>query len=158
MFSDSIYESWKKLQLAKYADIFPKIQEYLQNDWNVLDFGIGKSWFEQYLAERDFIFQKVIGFDVSEKAVTPRNENIEYIIGDKLETQKKFDFVIAFDSIHKVEDPKIILNYANPGALILISTPEKFQSVLEPFNDFKKLAHGEIGDIEKDSFILFRKE
>ena len=157
MFSNSIYESWKKLQLAKYQDLFPKIQEHLQNNWKVLDFGIGKAWFEEYLAERDFVFQKVIGFDVSEKAVSPKKEGIEYILSEKLETDQKFDFVIAFDSLHKVEDPKEILQYAKQDALILISTPDKFRSVLEPFNEFEKLAFGEIGDIEKDFFILFKK-
>jgi len=156
MFSDSIYESWKKLQIPKYKDIFPKIQDYLQNNFKVLDFGVGKAWFEEFLAERDFVFEKIVGYDISEKAVDPKIDGIEYVIEKKLKTDEKFDFVIAFDSLHKVDDPKVILDYAKEDALILVSTPEKFKKVLEPFKDFEKIIEGEIGEIEKDFFILFK--
>lgn len=158
MFSNAIYESWKKIQLEKYEDIFPRIQKYLQNSFKVLDFGIGKAWFEEFLGERDIIFEKIAGFDVNEKAVKPRKQGIEYIIAQKLETDKKFDFIIAFDSLHLIENPLKLLEFAAPRALILIATPQNFASVLEPFNSLEKIEYGEIGETEKDHFILIRNK
>ena len=110
------------------------------------------------MEKRDFIFEKVVGFDITEKAIEPKKENIEYIIAEELETEKKFDLIIALDSLHTTQDPVQISKYGKENALILISEPEKFKDTLEKFNSFEKLAEGEIGDIEKDYFILIKNK
>ena len=153
-FSTDIYESWREKQLEKYSDLFPKIKEHLKKEYSVLDIGIGKAWFEEFLGGKKVKFKEVIGIDTDERMTLPQKKGITYFITDDFLTTKKFDFVVCFDTLHLLKDPRRVLDYSKN--LVLVSLPMAFKDKLEIFRSQNITEEGEIGKQEKDYFVLIK--
>jgi len=153
-FSTDIYGSWREKQLEKYSDLFPTLKEYLKSEYSVLDIGIGKAWFEEFLEGKKIRFKEVIGIDADERMTLPQRRGITYFITDDFLTAKKFDFVVCFDTLHLLKDPRRILDYSNN--LVLISLPMAFKEKLGVFKSLNVIEQGEIGKQEKDYFVLIK--
>jgi SAM-dependent methyltransferase len=153
-FSTDIYESWREKQLEKYSDLFPKVKDYLKREYSVLDIGIGKAWFEEFLEAKRVRFKEIIGIDADERMTLPQKKGITYFITDDFLTTKKFDFVVCFDTLHLLKDPRRILGYSKN--LVLVSLPMAFKDRLDPFRSQNILEQGEIGKQEKDYFVLIK--
>jgi SAM-dependent methyltransferase len=153
-FSSAIYGSWRKKQLEKYSDLFPKIKKYLKKDYSVLDIGIGKAWLEEFLEKKKIKFGEVVGVDVDEAMIAPQKKGITYFITDDFMTVRKFDLVFCFDTLHLLKDPRRLLEYSKN--FVLVSLPKSFESRLDVFRDRKIIEEGEIGKEEKDHFVLIK--
>jgi len=153
-FSTDIYGSWREKQLEKYSDLFPRLKGYLKSGYSVLDMGIGKAWFEEFLEEKGVRFKEVIGIDTDERMTLPQRKSITYFITDDFLTTKKFDFVVCFDTLHLLKDPLRILDYSNN--LVLVSLPMAFKEKLGAFRGLNVIEQGEIGKQEKDYFVLIK--
>ncbi len=153
-FSTDIYESWRKKQLEKYAGLLPMVRGYLKKDLSVLDIGIGKAWLEEFLRGKGVVFKEVIGVDVDERMTLPQKKGVTYFITDNFQTNRKFDLVICFDTLHLLKEPRMLLGYSK--SLVLVSLPMKFRGKLDVFRDQDIIAEGGIGDEEKDYFVLIK--
>lgn len=153
-FSTDIYGSWRKKQLEKYSELFPKIEKYLKREYSVLDIGIGKAWFEEFLGEKDVRFQEIIGIDADERMTLPQRKSVTYFITDHFQTNRKFDLVVCFDTLHLLKEPRKLLEYSRN--LVLVSVPMRFKNRLNAFDDQNIIERGEIGKEEKDYFILIK--
>lgn len=156
LFTADIYEWMREKQLKKYGDIFPKISQHLQKDFSVLDIGIGKAWFEEFLEQKGFGFKRIVGTDVDEKMILPKKSGIEYHLDPDCMMEEKFDFVVCFDSVHLLPDPLKLFIYVKPDGLLLVSVPERWKEMLEAFRQHPILAEGEIGEEETDYFVLVK--
>jgi len=154
VFSTAIYKSWEKKQCQKYEALYPQIKGYLKKSFSVLDMGIGKAWLESSLEKKGLKFKEVIGIDVDEAMIRPQKKDITYFITNEFMTARKFDLVICFDTLHLLPEPKRLLEYSKN--LVLVSLPKAFESQLEVFRDQKILEEGDIGEEEKDHFLLIR--
>lgn len=148
-FFPQIYDSWNSKQLQKYRHLFLILKTHVSRNCSLLDLGIGKAWFEDFLLRKGFQFSKIVGIDVSEDAVSPKKPFIEYLYSSPKE---KFDFVVCFDSFHLLED-KDIRKFLKPKGIALISLPFSKKHLLSSIKG-KKLAEGVIGIEEKDWFVL----
>ncbi len=153
-FSTDIYGSWREKQLEKYAELLPMIRGHLKKGFSVLDIGIGKAWLEEFLGERGVGFKEVIGIDADERMTLPQKKGITYFITDDFKTNRKFDLVICFDTLHLLKEPRRLLGYSKD--LVLVSLPMKFKDRLDVFRDRNILEQGEIGEEEKDYFVLIK--
>jgi SAM-dependent methyltransferase len=153
-FSTDIYESWREKQLEKYSDLFPRLKDYLKGEYSVLDVGIGKAWFEEFLEGKKVKFKEVIGIDMDERMTLPQKKGITYFITDDFLTTKKFDFVVCFDTLHLLKDSRRILDYSKN--LVLVSLPMAFKEKLGAFKSLNVIEQGEIGKQEKDYFVLIK--
>lgn len=88
-FFNEIYVSWKPKQREKYADLLPLFERHLPKGCRLLDLGIGRAWLEEFLAENQFYFSKVVGFDVNELAVLPKLSGIDYKIAKEFKSREK---------------------------------------------------------------------
>ena len=155
MFSARIYGSWKAKQWSKYEQVFPQIKPFLSDGMTFLDYGIGKAWFEDFFRAKEVFFSRVLGYDISEEAVCPRKDGIEYCLSPKLSSREQFDFVVCFDAYHLAEENP--LSFVKPGGLFLVSLPLRWWKTLDDFKGERVLAQGEIGIEEKDYFLLIEK-
>jgi len=153
-FSTDIYESWREKQFEKYSDLFPRLKDYLKGEYSVLDIGIGKAWFEEFLEAKRVKFKEVVGIDTDERMTLPQKKGITYFITHDFLTTKKFDFVVCFDTLHLLKDPHRVLDYSKN--LVLVSLPMAFKDKLDPFRSQNILEQGEIGKQEKDYFVLIK--
>ncbi len=153
-FSTDIYGSWREKQFEKYSDLLPKVKGYLKKDYSVLDIGIGKAWFEEFLEGKKVKFKEVVGIDADERMTLPQKKGIIYLITDDFLTSKKFDFVVCFDTLHLLKEPKKLLGYSKN--LVLVSLPMSFRDKLEVFRKENIVEEGEIGKQEKDYFVLIK--
>jgi len=153
-FSTDIYGSWREKQLEKYSDLFPRLKDYLKREYSVLDVGIGKAWFEEFLEGKKVKFKEVIGIDMDERMTLPQKKGITYFITDDFLTTKKFDFVVCFDTLHLLKDSRRILDYSRN--LVLVSLPMAFKEKLGAFKSLNVIEQGEIGKQEKDYFVLIK--
>ncbi|MDO8627425.1 MAG: methyltransferase domain-containing protein [Candidatus Diapherotrites archaeon] len=155
-FFDKIYPDWKEKQLEKYAKIFPLLEPYLYGLESVLDLGIGKAWFEEFISIKGYKFPRVLGVDISEEAVLPKVSGIEYVLQKNFSTEEKFDFVVCIDALHLLEN-KNILEYCKPGGIALIALPANRKNLLESFSREEVLIQAQAGQQELDEFVLLRK-
>jgi SAM-dependent methyltransferase len=155
-FFTQVYDSWLSIQLDKYQQLLPILSQHLSHDFSVLDLGVGKAWFHSFLRENGFTFKKIVGVDVSEEAIFPRQDFIDYQLTDSFTSKEKFDFVVCFDSLHLLENQNV-LEHLKPGGLALLALPRRWQSLFEPFSQEKILASGIIGSKERDEFLLIQK-
>ncbi len=153
-FSTDIYGSWREKQLEKYSELFPKIGKYLKKEFSVLDMGIGKAWLEEFLGEKGVALKEVIGVDVDERMTLPQRKGITYFITDDFKTNRKFDLVVCFDTLHLMKEPRRLLGYSRN--LVLVSLPMRFKDRLDAFRDQNIMEEGEIGEEEKDYFVLIK--
>ena len=153
-FSADIYESWREKQREKYEELFPKLKSHLKKGFALLDIGIGRAWFEDFLNDRKVGFKEIIGVDVDEIMTLPQKKGITYFITDDFVTAREFDFVVCFDTLHLLSEPRKLLRYSKN--LVLVSLPMAFKEKLEVFRDQKIIEEGEIGNQEKDYFILIK--
>jgi SAM-dependent methyltransferase len=153
-FSTDIYESWREKQLEKYSDLFPRLKDHLRGEYSVLDIGVGKAWFEEFLEGKKVKFKEVVGIDTDERMTLPQKKGITYFITDDFLTAKKFDFVVCFDTLHLLKDPRRILDYSRN--LVLISLPMAFKEKLGAFDSLNVIEQGEIGKQERDYFVLIK--
>jgi 2-polyprenyl-3-methyl-5-hydroxy-6-metoxy-1,4-benzoquinol methylase len=154
VFSTDIYKSWHKKQLEKYADLFPRVSKHLKKNYSVLDIGVGKAWLEDFLAKKGLKFKEIVGVDADERMTLPQKRSITYFITDDFMTTRKFDFVVCFDTLHLLKEPRRILGYSKN--LVLVSLPVAFMPALDQFNDQNIIEQGEIGNEEKDHFVLIK--
>ena len=154
-FSTEVYASWQSKQRQKYARLFPRLEPLLSPEFSLLDLGIGQGWFESFLREQGCRFSQVVGFDVQEKAVFPRLEGVGYVIAPRFTSTEKFDFVVCFDAYHLMEQNP--LDFVKVGGLLLVSLPLRWAEKLNDFGQQEIIAQGEIGEEERDRFILIRK-
>ena len=153
-FSTDIYDSWREKQLEKYTELLPIIKGYLKREYSILDIGIGKAWLEEFLEGKKVKFKDVIGIDTDERMTLPQKKGITYFITDDFLTTKKFDFVVCFDTLHLLKDPRRVLDYSKN--LVLVSLPMAFKDKLEIFRGQDIMEEGEIGKQEKDYFVLIK--
>lgn len=158
-YSTQIYESWKKIQREKYEAVWPRVSEHFNESMSVLDFGIGKGWFYDYLADQSFMFARVVGVDNDAQMVVPRRPGVLYIITSEFQTPERFDALLSFDSLHLAHEPTQLLEALKPGALALVTEPAKFRDSLSRLNQppFQLVDEGEIGETEEDFYTLARK-
>ncbi|MFH1751866.1 MAG: methyltransferase domain-containing protein [archaeon] len=153
------YDSWKPLQQEKYVELFPLIKNFLSKDFTVLDLGIGKAWFYGFLKQENFVFKKVVGIDIDEKAIAPRSNQIEYFLTENFSSKQRFDLIVCFDSFHLLNDYNLF-DFTKKNSLILISLPLKWEKKLLEFknknSNLNVLVEGIIGVKEKDFFCLFK--
>jgi len=152
VYTSEIYKSWRRKQWEKYEDLFPKIKNHLDNDWSVIDIGIGPGWLEELLHDNGFRFRKIVGVEPDEKMIEPK-PYIKYKITDHFKTKEKFDLLICFDTVHLITKPVELLGFVKRGGLVLFSVPLRFKKKLD-FLDISPLESGEIGKEEMDYFIL----
>lgn len=152
-FSADVYESWREKQLEKYRDLLPVLKRHLAGG-SLLDIGIGKAWFEEFLASEGMQFSEIVGVDANERMTLPRRQGITYFITDDFMTARKFDFVVCFDTLHLLKDPRKLMGYSQD--LVLVSLPVKFRDKLAVFGGESILEQGEIGKQEKDCFFLIK--
>lgn len=155
-YTTEIYDTWRKKQLQKYEELFPRIKEYLKKEWSVIDIGIGPAWLEDFLKEKGMNFKKIVGVDPDPKIIEPRKEYIEYHVTEHFETEEKFDLLICFDVLHLIKEPEKLLRLVKPGGYMLLSVPLKFKEKLDVFKELEPIAGGEIGKEEIDYFIFIR--
>ena len=154
-FSSKIYDSWKLKQLQKYHHLFPILKKHLRNNSSVLDLGIGRAWFEEFLIKKGFTFSKITGVDAEKDSIEPRKEFIEYHLTSHFNSEEKFDFIVCFDSYHLLQN-KNLLSFAKQNSLILISLPLRWEKQLNDFKELNIIEEGIIGEEEKDHFILIK--
>ncbi|MBI1974108.1 methyltransferase domain-containing protein [Candidatus Micrarchaeota archaeon] len=159
-FSTRIYQSWRKIQREKYTQLWPRVSEHFRESFSVLDFGIGKAWFYEFLDEQGFGFARVVGVDNDQKMVEPRRDGVSYIITGDFHTPERFDSIIAFDSLHLARQPAGLEEMLKPGGTILATEPSRFRDSLSLLRQhpFTILDEGEIGETEEDFYTLSRKE
>ena len=155
-FSTKIYEAWHRKQLQKYKDVFPRIKKYLKKDMTVIDIGIGPGWLEEFLKDKGFKFEKIVGVDTDAEITEPRKQYIKYHITDHFSTKEKFDFLICFDTLHLIKKPVELLNMLKPGGFALFSLPLRFKRLFDLFVDQEIVEAGKIGKDEIDYFILIK--
>ncbi len=157
LFFEEIYCAWKERQVQKYGMLLPLLEEHVpQQEASVLDVGIGKAWLEEFMLENGFSFSLVTGVDVSEGAVSPRTPFVDYLILPSCLPQKKFDFVVCFDSAHLLEGQGP-WERASPGGTILLSAPLS-QKHRVPFpKKARVVAEGVVGEEEESFFRLLKK-
>jgi SAM-dependent methyltransferase len=154
-YSEKIYESWREAQLQKYADLLPRIEAQLRAAQTLLDIGVGKAWFEEFLRKRGFSFARVVGVDADAGMVRPRKRHIIYRIDADYRTDETFDFVVCLDALHLLPEPGRLLGYARPGGHVLAAVPLRLREKLDVLG--KPLDEGVIGGKEKDYFVLVGK-
>jgi SAM-dependent methyltransferase len=157
--STGVYASWRGIQYEKYEQLYPHIAKHLKKGWTVLDIGVGKGWFEDFLREKGFAFKRIVGVDSDPKMVEPRKPYIKYHLGsaDDFETRDKFNLIVLFDSLHLLKEPTRILSFAKAkDAYILASEPQKFEACLNVLVEKKLVADGYIGSVEKDRFVFVK--
>ncbi len=122
------------IQREKYAEVWPLLQPLLSKHAprTLVDFGVGPAWLETFLEEKGLSFDRVVGVDISEEAISLRKKGIDYRVNTLLSSSEKFDLVIAWDAWHcfptlRLED------YLSPNGLLLLAEPAPFVSLLEPY-------------------------
>lgn len=159
MYSTKIYASWKRKQSEKYADLMPRIKKHLVSVCTVIDIGIGPAWIYDAFEEEGVTFETIDGVDPDEKIIEPRHPDVDYHVTTWFATNRRFDLLICFDTLHLIKEPIKLLGYVRPNGFALISVPQRHASLLKQFTVNKNCAvieSGEIGKEEKDSFILIK--
>ncbi|NYZ80177.1 methyltransferase domain-containing protein, partial [Candidatus Micrarchaeota archaeon] len=144
MYSTKIYKSWKKKQDEKYEDLMPRIKKHLTSVCTVIDIGIGPAWIYDAFEENDVRFAAVDGVDPDPEIIEPRHPDVEYHVTEWFATNRRFDFLICFDTLHLIKEPSKLLGYVRSGGLALISVPQRHASLLKQFMSNKILESGEI--------------
>lgn len=152
--SRGIYGSWKEKQLEKYRDLYSEIEEILEGTDTVLDIGVGEAWLWTWLEEKGHEFQEIKGVDVSKESTEPEKSNINYIYSKDPDIGREFDLVVAFDSIHLINYAEKLPRYTEEDGYILQSLPLKYREKLKRYKDMKVVSKGEIGEEEKDLYLL----
>lgn len=145
MLMEKAYASWRGIQEEKYAGILPKLAPHIKGCKSLVDVGIGPGWFEDFLEQRGFRFDKILGVEKD----FPREEWKNFY--------GRFDLLACIDALHLLENPKEILMFLRPKGIALISLPEKFKERLDLFQKEEILEQGVAGGKEKDYFIILRK-
>jgi len=165
-FFNDVYGSWKDKQIEKYEELVLELGELFNNCNRVLDVGIGKAWFWDYLKENSYEFDFIKGIDVSREATDPEKDYIDYVYIDEDEKnfnlrddigEDNFDLVIVFDSIHLIGYSDELPSLINEGGFILQSIPLKFKDSLKRYPCMKIVDEGNIGVSEIDRYLLQKK-
>lgn len=121
------YQSWRPIQWAKYEKMWPRISPYFRSPIKLLDVGVGKGWFEDFLIQKG-VKGRFVGVDVSEEAVRPRKPYIEYYIGRM--PDGLFDIVVCIDALHLLPERNLWPWVADRGAL-LIALPLRWADLID---------------------------
>lgn len=119
-----------------YKIILKEIDKFIGKSKSILDIGSGAGTLGLYYANQGY---KVIGLDISQKAVNSANqsskhlglENVKFIKMDFPEEipKEKFDFIIFTEVIEHLEEDDLALRkifyLLNPKGIAVISTPSK---------------------------------
>lgn len=144
------------IQHAKYAQLWPQIKPFFDSNkpLTLLDVGIGPAWLEGFLAEKNVSFSRVVGVDISEEAIAPRKEGIEYVLTPNFNSDEKFDVVICFDAWHCF--PQMDLKkFVKPNGLFIVSEPLAFETQLEKLSE-KRPVDAVVGEMEKSRIVLVK--
>ncbi len=137
----SVYDSSQEQNHPKvislYKNIFDKILNYFYrkkiNKINILDFGCGTGFLEQFLNPK---LNNITGFDVSEKLLEiakKKHPDVQYYLTDayKLPTKKKYDLIVENAVLHHLKNYQEIINKITPllkpgGCLFLGAEPNYY--------------------------------
>jgi len=153
MFSPQVYGSWKSKQFEKYEELLQVLLELLPKKLRVLDIGVGKAWFEEFLLDNGFCFSRVVGVDVSEEMIEPRKSFVEYHLTNDFKTSEEFDLLVCFDSFHLLPEGYLSRFKAR---FVLVSVPERFSATLKRVKG-EIIREGFVGKQEKDVFVLIER-
>ncbi len=156
-FFHKVYDSWQVKQYKKYHHIYPILKKYIGKKMTLLDLGIGKGWFEQFLAKKGFMFSRIVGVDTGLDIVGQKIKEVEYVFDRVFKTDEKFDFVVCFDAFHLLKNKKI-MDFVKPGGYLLVSLPLRQKDKLDVFSKEKIVEKGEIGEDEVDYFVFLKNE
>lgn len=159
-FTTAYYSThYPPIQRAKYEQVWPHLAPLLPAPLSsLLDVGIGPAWFEAFLAEKGVHIPRIVGVDVSEEAITPRKEGIDYLLDPDFHTQEKFDLVVCWDAYHLLKN-KNLIDFVKPDGLLLVSEPPAFKEKLEELIARKKpVLDMTVGDVEKSRVGIWRVE
>lgn len=155
-FTGAYYHShYAPIQHAKYAQLWPAIQTLLQSlaPQSLLDVGIGPAWLETFFQAQGLHIPKIVGTDVSEEAITPRKEGVEYILPpNTLPAASQFDLVVCFDAWHCFPELDLA-SFVKPQGLLLVSEPLTYESQLSKLKG-KRLVDVVVGEVEKSRVVL----
>ncbi|MBS3060626.1 MAG: methyltransferase domain-containing protein [DPANN group archaeon] len=153
-YSNQIYESWRPKQFEKYEDLWETLEFYMHDKKSLLDIGIGRAWFEDFLDFKQHGIKRIVGVDVSDEAIGKRKPNIEYHVTDNFVTDEKFDLIICIDAYHLLKN-KNLERYANPGGVVVVSLPVRMDGQLKYLAE-KATSSGYIGKSELDFYVLVK--
>lgn len=158
--SIEVYGAWEEKQLEKYKDLIEvkEVNEALKESESALDIGIGKAWLWRYLHKKGYEYRDIVGVDVSKKATEPEKEHVKYIYSSNPKIKKKFDLIVAFDSIHLIEYKDRLPSHLKRKGYFIQSLPMKFSHEALDHGKLKTVEEGKIGRREKDYFILQKKD
>ncbi len=151
MFFEKIYDSWKKKQEEKYKIFIRAVKKHVKERNSLIDVGIGRGWFEQFMKTKGLNFKKIVGVDPKAKV---NDENIKIIRKEKYSTSESFDLLVCIDTLHLI-DQKYLDSFN--AKYLLISVPKKFKNMLDYFRKYDVLEEGEAGEEEKDYYLLVKK-
>ncbi|XP_071946839.1 S-adenosylmethionine-dependent methyltransferase Rv2258c-like [Antedon mediterranea] len=113
---------WNRHLISDFIPSMPEVQEMLEKGIDVLDLGCGSGGASILLAER-FPKSTFIAIDISDDAINTAKStvtekkltNVTFLKMDALEMpeekwQGKFGYVLAWDSIHDMAQPEVVLN------------------------------------------------
>jgi|GEM_PF-1921306 len=145
---------YQPIQAAKYAQLWPFLQPFLPaQPFSLLDVGIGPAWLEDFLYQKGVVFSRVVGVDVSEKAITPRKKNIDYFLSPSFTTAEKFDVVFCFDAWHCFPQMDLF-SFVKKDGWLLVSEPLTYEKQLEKLPTWKRLLDVIVGEMEKSRVVL----
>lgn len=114
--------------------IFPKI--CIEKPKTILDVGSGAGTLDLYLGSRGF---KVVGIDISEKAINVSRESVNYLnlsrnvkfvntdIAKEFDSKSKFDVILCLEVIEHCKDDRKVLKklykLLNHHGILILSTP-----------------------------------
>lgn len=129
----------------------------MRNDVRVLDIGIGKAWWEEFLLEKGFRFNKVVGMDVSEQAIAPRKRFIEYHLTRKFAAKSLFEFVFCLDALPLLSN-KNLFDFCAPNGFVVACVPFSKRAELGFLRQKGMVkAEGIVGKRELDAFGIVQK-
>ncbi len=144
------------IQTVKYAQIWPLLQPFVfAQPVSVLDIGIGPAWLEDFLQQKGVVFSRVLGVDISEKAIASRKKNIEYVISPSFNTTEKFDVVICFDAWHCFPQMDLF-SFVKKDGLLLVSEPLTYEKQLDRLSIGKRLLDVVVGEMEKSRVVAVK--
>ncbi|MDP2666349.1 MAG: class I SAM-dependent methyltransferase [Candidatus Diapherotrites archaeon] len=151
------YQShFRPIQWAKYEAFWPFLHPQLtaHAPSSLLDLGIGPAWLESFFLEKGHSFSRIVGVDISESAISPRQDGIDYILSSSFDTPERFDLVVCFDAWHCFPDLDI-QKFISPRGLLLVSEPLTYEKQLENLSG-NRLIDLVVGEMEKSRVVLMK--
>ena len=118
-FFSGVYDTWESIQREKFAFLEKNLGFWFLRG-RVLDLGLGKGFFENFLEERGYNISNIVGLDCDRNVL--KSQRVASVLGNgnRLPFKKEsFDCVVCIDTVHLLE--KDFLWILKPLGLVLLS-------------------------------------